>query len=161
MQKLRHKLLLTILAPALGAILLAAAVIGNAADSPQPTVDYNRDIRPILSDNCYACHGPDEKQRKAKLRFDVPSEALKPAKSGDYAIVPGDVAKSKLVERVASKDPDEIMPPPKSGKKLTAQQMELLRRWIQGGAKFVAHWAFVKPERPAVPAVKDVQWARN
>jgi mono/diheme cytochrome c family protein len=124
-------------------------------------IDFNRDIRSLLSDNCFACHGPDDKERKAKLRFDDKVAALKPAKSGDYAIVPGDPAKSKLIERITSKDPDDLMPPPKTGKKLNAQQIELLRRWIQEGAKFEGHWAFTAPERPALPTVKDTKWSRN
>ena len=108
--------------------LLAAPAHGAAKDTAGVPVkaDFNRDIRPILSENCYQCHGPDEKERKAKLRLDLKSQAFKPAKSGDYAIVPGDLAKSKLIERIQSKDPDEVMPPPKTGKKLTAQQVELL-----------------------------------
>src|SRR5205809_6048944 len=121
---------------------------------PPLKIDFNRDIRPILSDNCFKCHGPDEKERKAKLRLDLKEEALKPAKSGDYPIVPGDLTKSKLFERITSRDPDELMPPPKTGKKLTAQQIDLFRRWILEGAKFVGHWAFVKPERPPLPTVK-------
>ncbi|MGH8245528.1 MAG: DUF1549 domain-containing protein, partial [Gammaproteobacteria bacterium] len=122
---------------------------------PAAKIDFIREIRPILSDNCFACHGPDEKQRKAKLRLDKGEEALKPAKSGDLAIVPGDVARSKLIERVTAQDPDEVMPPPKTKKKLSAQQIDLLKRWIAGGADFKGHWAFLKPERPAVPAIQN------
>src|SRR5260221_5936171 len=134
-----------------------------AANKPAfaPTVDFNREIRPILSENCFKCHGPDEKERKAKLRFDHKDDAFKPAKSGDFAIVPGDTSKSKLVERITSKDPDEIMPPTKSGKKLTARQIELLTSWIAQGAKWQEHWAYVKPERPTTPPVKDTHWPRN
>ena len=118
-------------------------------------IDFIRDIRPILSDNCFACHGPDEKQRKAKLRLDKGEEALKPAKSGDLAIVPGDVARSKLIERVTAQDPDEVMPPPRSKKKLTARQIDLLKRWIAGGADYKGHWAYLKPERPTPPAIQN------
>src|SRR5262249_34430111 len=139
--------------------LLTSSAAGASKPAAADKIDFSREIRPILSDNCFKCHGPDEKERKAKLRLDLAQEAIKPAKSGDYAIVPGDEAKSKLVERITSKDPDEMMPPPKSGKKLTAPQVELLRRWIQQGAKFVNHWAFVKPERPELPQVKDTRWA--
>ena len=125
--------------------MLACAVQSFAAASPDKKkgpaereksaakIDFIRDIRPILTDNCFACHGPDDKQRKANLRLDKGEEALKPAKSGDLAIVPGDVARSKLVERISSQDPDEVMPPPKTKKKLTAQQIDLLKRWIASG----------------------------
>ena len=89
-------------------------------------LSYNRDIRPILSDNCFACHGPDDKERKAKLRLDRHEDAFKPAKSGDYAIVPGDPKKSTLIERIMTDDEDDVMPPPKSGKKLTARQKAIL-----------------------------------
>src|SRR6185295_13908376 len=97
--------------------LAAALIVPPAADAAGKDkagagakIDFNRDIRPILSDNCFKCHGPDEKERKAKLRFDHKEEALKPAKSGDYAIVPGDPVRSKLIERITTTDPDEIMP---------------------------------------------------
>jgi len=129
-----------------------AASARATADKP---IDFIRDIRPILSDNCFACHGPDDKQRKSKLRLDIREEALKPAKSGDLPIVPGDVAKSHLIERITSRDPDEVMPPPKTKKTLTAQQKDLLKRWIASGADYKGHWAFVKPERPAVPEVQS------
>jgi len=133
----------------------------QAANKPAPAIDFNREIRPILSENCFKCHGPDDQGRKAKLRFDRKEDAFKPAKSGDLAIVPGDPAKSKLIERITNKDPDEIMPPTKTGKKLTARQIELLTRWIAEGAKWQEHWAYIKPERPPVPQVKNTKWPRN
>jgi len=134
-----------------------------AANKPasSPSIDFNREIRPILSENCFKCHGPDDKERKAKLRFDRKEDAFKAAKSGDLAIVPGQPAKSKMVERITSQDPDELMPPPKSGKKLTARQIDSLTRWIADGAKWQEHWAYVKPERPPLPEVKNKKWPRN
>jgi hypothetical protein len=132
-----------------------------AASPASGGIDFNREIRPILSENCFACHGPDEKERKAKLRFDVKEDAFKPAKSGDYAIVPGDPKKSALVQRVNTTDPDDIMPPPKTGKKLTAQQKELLTKWIAQGAKWQEHWSYVPPERPELPKIKDTKWPKN
>ena len=125
------------------------------------TVDFNRDIRPILSENCYKCHGPDDEARKAKLRFDVQGEALKPAKSGSIAIVPGSPEKSELIARVTATDPDDRMPPLKTGKKLTAAQTESLRKWIAQGAKYATHWAYVKPARPVPPMVKNTRWSHN
>src|SRR5437868_3716748 len=134
--------------------LISALATGSSVKAASgPPIDFNREIRPIFSENCFKCHGPDEKERKARLRFDRKDDALKPAKSGEFAIVPGDPAKSKLIEHITSKDPDEIMPPPKTGKKLTAQQIDLLTRWIAQGAKWQEHWAYIKPERPALPEV--------
>jgi hypothetical protein len=131
--------------------LVAAAGSASAASKAAAPIDFNREIRPILSENCFTCHGPDENKRKAKLRLDVKEDALKPAKSGDYAIVPGDPAKSELIKRLDAKDPDDIMPPAKTNKKLTQQQKELLKRWIREGAPWQEHWAFVVPKRPGVP----------
>jgi|GEM_PF-3047395 len=108
-------------------------------------VRYNRDVRPILSDNCFACHGPDTANQKSGLRLDAREAAMKPAKSGDPAIVPGEVDASALVARILSDDEDEVMPPPNSHKKLTAKQKDTLRRWIAEGAEYEAHWAFVPP----------------
>jgi hypothetical protein len=139
----------------------AQAATKPAAPAAASTIDFNREIRPILSDNCFKCHGPDDQGRKAKLRFDRKEDPFKPAKSGDIPIVPGDPAKSKMIERITSKDPDEVMPPPKSGKKLTAHQIDLLTRWVAQGAKWQEHWAYVKPERPPVPRVKNEKWPRN
>jgi hypothetical protein len=144
--------------------LLSAASICLAASKDSTTksrIEFNRDIRTILSDNCFACHGPDENKRKAKLRFDIKDEAFKPAKSGDYAIVPGDLKKSQLIARVTATDEDEKMPPAKSGKKLTPQQIDLLKRWIADGASWQTHWAYEAPKRPALPQVKDKRWPKN
>ncbi len=125
-------------------------------------VEFRRDILPILSENCFACHGPDEKARKAGLHLDLRDAATRPAKSGAIAIVPGNAAKSQLHQRItAAADSDEVMPPTRTGKRLSAAQMELLRRWIDEGAKYEAHWAFVPPAVPPRPVVKDGQWARG
>ncbi len=153
------------------ALSLAVACIlpggwGNAqVDGGRPAAvappDFNRQIRPILSENCFRCHGPDEKERKAKLRLDTRDGALKELRSGGHAIVPGHANKSALIERILAADPAERMPPPKTNKRLTAQQIDLLKRWIDQGAKWSEHWAFVPPSRPALPAVKDKTWPRN
>ncbi len=132
-----------------------------AAQKDVSRIDFNRHIRPILSDHCYACHGPDEKKRKAGLRFDRKEDAFKTLKSGDRALVPGDLRKSTLVQRLTSHDPDEIMPPPKEGKPLGAEQVELLIRWVKEGAEWRNHWSFIAPERPALPKVREKKWLRN
>src|SRR5438477_12832632 len=124
-------------------------------------VDFNREIRPILSENCYKCHGPDDEAQKAKLRFDIQGEALKPAKSGKAAIVPGSAEKSELIARITAADPDDRMPPLKTGKKLTPAQIESLRKWINEGARYATHWAYVKPARPGLPTLKNKRWAHN
>ena len=134
---------------------------GSSVTNGPAKVDFNRDIRPILSENCFKCHGPDENERKARLRLDRREEALKPAKSGERAIVPSAPDESQLLARVTASDPDDRMPPTKSGKKLTAVQIELLRRWIEQGAAYASHWAYVKPVRPVLPKVQNSPWPRN
>ena len=109
-------------------------------------MDYNEDVRPILSENCFYCHGPDANKRKAKLRLDVRDAALE-----KKAFVPGDAGASELIKRLASTDSDEVMPPPDSHRTLTAAQKEILKRWIAEGAEYKEHWAFVTPVRPALP----------
>ncbi|MBO0720851.1 MAG: DUF1549 domain-containing protein, partial [Blastocatellia bacterium] len=157
MERTRRRALVAILALT-GALFYLVLSSGAAADGSQAKpVDFDREIRPILSDNCFACHGPDEKQRMAKLHFDTKEGAF--AKQG--VIVPGDSAHSKLVMRISSKDPNVVMPPPESGHKLTAEQIELLRRWIDEGAQWHEHWAYVAPKRPEPPQVKDSGWVRN
>ena len=115
--------------------------LSRAADAP----GFSRDIRPILSQHCFKCHGPD--QQKGKLRLDDRAVATKPAKSGEVAIVPGKPDASELLLRVMSKDDDEVMPPRKENKPLTAEQIAKLRAWIAGGAEYQVHWAYVKPLR--------------
>lgn len=124
----------------------------RAAEQPE----YNRDVRPILAENCFACHGQDSAARKGKLRLDIREEAVKAG-----AIVPGVAEKSPLVERIFADTPKLLMPPPKSNKKLTSAQKEILRRWIAAGAEYQPHWSFVPPKRPALPAVKNTGWVRN
>lgn len=123
-------------------------------------VNFSREILPILSDNCFYCHGPDAGHRKAKLRLDDEADAKKERK-GEAVIVPGDSAKSLLVARITTTDTDDLMPPPDSHKKLSASQIELLKRWIDEGARWGQHWAFNKIERPEVPKVKKSNGIRN
>ncbi|MEW6158527.1 MAG: PSD1 and planctomycete cytochrome C domain-containing protein [Verrucomicrobiota bacterium] len=130
-------------------------------EAASSSIDFSRDVQPILSDNCYACHGPDSAKRKAGLRLDDPDSAKKVLKSGTRAIVPGDPVRSSLIERITSKDADELMPPEESGKTLTPAQVDVLRRWIKEGAPWKKHWAFVPPESPAVPRVQLKRWPRN
>ncbi|MBM3832455.1 MAG: DUF1553 domain-containing protein [Verrucomicrobia bacterium] len=140
------------------AVLAPNAAENKAAEMP---VDFNRQIRPILSDNCFACHGPDDGARKAKLRLDIKDAAFKGGKSGEPAIVPGKVDESELLKRIISTNEDEVMPPPKSKKKLTWEQIDLLKRWVSQGAQWTGHWAYEKPQRPSVPAIKNPAGARN
>jgi len=133
--------------PTLPAWVLASAILG-AADTP---LSYTRDIRPILSENCFYCHGQDANQRKADIRFDT----LQGQKESG-AITPGKPSESPLIDRIHSGDVTKLMPPPKSNRKLTADQKKLLERWIAEGARFEDHWAFVPPVRPPVPEVSGI-----
>ncbi len=122
-----------------------------------PAVDFDRQIRPILSDNCFACHGPDEKQRMAGLHFDTKDGAF--GKPG--VIVPGDSAHSKMYLKISNPNVAMRMPPAYSGRKLTPVQIETIKNWIDSGAKWETHWAYVPPKRPELPAVQDAKWVRN
>lgn len=123
--------------------------------------DFGREVRPILSNKCFACHGPDDKHREADLRLDQKEGVFSPSASGATPVVPGDVAKSELVRRIESADPDEQMPPAKSGKPLTDDERHKLIAWVKSGADFKQHWSFVAPSRPAMPKVGDDKWPRN
>jgi dsRNA-specific ribonuclease len=144
-------------------LLLGVVYTGCGAGSlvAADAVDFQRDVRPLLADNCFKCHGPDAGSRKAKLRLDVRDYALKGGRSKEPAIVPGKPEASELVRRIESSDETEVMPPPKSGKKLTLQQVALLRRWIAAGAPYQQHWAFVPPVRPPLPKVRDANGVRT
>jgi len=123
-------------------------------------VDFNSQIQPILSENCYACHGPDEAKVKGELRLDDRDLAMKGGESGK-AIVPGDAGKSLILERIQHSDPDELMPPPEKKERLKPEQVALIKRWIEEGAEWGKHWAFVAPVRPPLPSVKDSAWVKN
>ncbi|VTT96792.1 chromosome segregation protein : Uncharacterized protein OS=Planctomyces limnophilus (strain ATCC 43296 / DSM 3776 / IFAM 1008 / 290) GN=Plim_1526 PE=4 SV=1: PSCyt1: PSCyt2: PSD1 [Gemmataceae bacterium] len=133
--------------------VLSALAFAPAALADDKRVDFARDVLPILSDKCFQCHGPDEKTRRADLRLDIKEEALKPP-----VVVVGKAAESELVKRLAPEDPKELMPPPKSNKKLSAAEIATLKAWIDQGAAWGQHWAFVKPVRPAVPDVRDARF---
>ncbi|MGF1582739.1 MAG: PSD1 and planctomycete cytochrome C domain-containing protein [Gemmataceae bacterium] len=123
-------------------------------------IEFNRDIRPILSNNCFSCHGPDKHERKADLRLDV-REAATEDLGGYHAILPGKAKDSEVMFRITSKRSTRVMPPPKTGKKLTKHQIALIERWIDQGAEWQDHWSFVPPQRASLPKVKDEKWVRN
>ena len=138
-------------------LVVTAISICAAAEKP---VNFDRDVRPVLSDNCFACHGPDASRRMANLRLDTEDGLF--ADRGSYKIIAaGDPAKSRLFARINAATPASRMPPAQAGTTLTAAQIELVRKWIEQGAKWERHWAFVPPQRPALPAVRNEKWARN
>ena len=139
-------------------IVVAFGLLGALRASGDDGINFNRDIRPILSDRCFACHGPDKNARKADLRLDQRQAAIDAG-----AISPGKTSSSKLVERILSTDPDVMMPPPKHNKPLTAAEKELLQRWVTAGAEYQPHWAFISvPGAVAVPQTNDpAGWIRN
>jgi hypothetical protein len=141
-------------------LFLFMAALG-ASFGAWAAVDFNREVRPILSEHCFACHGPDEAKLKAGLRLDREEDAFKELKSGERAIVAGDLEKSAAIQRITTSDADDIMPPVKHGKALSKEQIETLKAWVKEGAKWQKHWAFVAPQRPEAPKVKDKGWARN
>jgi len=121
---------------------------------------FNQSVRPILSDKCFACHGPDARTRNIPLRLDVEADA-KADRGGRRAIIPGDPDASELIRRVTAESPARRMPPAFTGHKLTAQEIATLREWISAGAQWQAHWSFLKPQRPALPTVARQAWVRN
>src|SRR5262249_44397099 len=128
-------------------------------DSLPPVIQFNRDIRPILSDKCFACHGPNKASRMKNLRFDVEEEAKRDLGGGQFAIVPGDPDKSELIRRVTFRDPASRMPMGKDP--LSDKDVAILRRWIEQGAVWEKHWSFIPPKRPDLPKVKDQSWPTN
>jgi hypothetical protein len=145
----------------LGSLPLFALPSPSQEKRPESaTVEFNRDIRPILSDTCYTCHGPAKNARKGGLRLDTEAGAFTDL-GGYRALVPGDLKESHLWQRVTAEDPKERMPPARSGKQLTKRQIDLMRRWIEQGAKWQNHWAFIPPRRPELPAVQNEAWPSN
>jgi Protein of unknown function (DUF1553)/Protein of unknown function (DUF1549)/Planctomycete cytochrome C len=140
----------------LAAVLVTAGLLIENAAATEPKISFTRQIKPILSSKCFACHGPDEKERKAELRLDVRDEAV------PGVIKPGDGEHSEVVVRILTGDADARMPPADSKKPaVTPAEAQLIQRWIDQGAEYDAHWAYVKPTRPAVPAVKAQDWPTN
>lgn len=129
--------------------------------SAESEIDFDRDIRPILSDNCFACHGPDEAHREGGFRLDRKESAFSTADSGESVIVPGKPEASELITRILSDDSDLRMPPADSTKSLTPDQIELLKRWIAQGADWQEHWSFIPPVKHDPPAVSQPDWCRN
>lgn len=151
-------------------VLFGAAVviwsllgINKSNDNTPELIDFNHHIRPILSDRCFKCHGPDEQAREESLRLDTPEGALSELKDqpGHYAIVPGDIEKSEIISRIFSTDPEIMMPPPESLLALTEAEKETIRKWIVQGAEFKNHWAFLKPEKPQTLPEARKHWAKN
>jgi hypothetical protein len=134
-----------------GTVLAALWLFTGLAGAADKTVQFNRDIRPLLADNCLACHGPDNNRRKAGLRLDTKDGLFEKTPKREPAVVPGSLEKSELWRRVTTTDPDDVMPPPDSHKALKPEQKEKLKRWILAGAPWQGHWAFIKPERTAAP----------
>jgi len=147
------------LALAAGAVLADPAAAGN--DEFSQKVDFNFQVRPILSDKCFNCHGPDPRVRKAGLRLDIKEGAFGATKSGNRAVVPGNVEESELVQRITALDETERMPPKSLGRLLSPVEINLLKRWIQQGALWQAHWAFLPPVAARTPEIENAVWARN
>jgi len=144
-----NRFLVLLLASALGA---TSPLCGEA----EPSISFNRDIRPIFAENCLLCHGPDNNRRKAKLRLDVREVAL-----GLKAIVPGKPEESLLIQHIFATNADDLMPPPDTHKSLTAEEKKMLQEWIAQGAHYEPHWAYINPVRPALPAVKNQAFVRD
>jgi hypothetical protein len=132
-----------------------------AASTSAADIEFNRDIRPILSNNCFACHGPDAAKREAGLRLDREADARAKLESGETAIVPGDTAASALVTRITTTDDSLKMPPADSTKSLTPREVELLKQWVEAGAAYQKHWSLEPIARPAIPVVSRADWVRN
>jgi hypothetical protein len=141
--------------------LCLLVILGVSRIGADSSISFNRDIRPILSDRCFQCHGPDKSQRQAGLRLDIRENAVSALKSGEIAIVPGRPDLSLLVHRIETADLDDRMPPPDSNKALSESERALLRRWIEEGANYEGHWSFLAPIRSTLPTIKNKDWVRN
>src|SRR4051794_32593632 len=140
--------------------LLTFSLFVATAAAAEKKLDFNRDIRPILSENCFQCHGFDEKARKAELRLDMADSAL--AKHDDVTpIVPSHPEQSELWRRITTDDESEMMPPPDSHRVLKPEQKETLKHWIEQGAQYAKHWSFISPVKSEIPDVSDNKWPRN
>lgn len=143
------------------AIVLPSHSLSQESLSQEKQLSFTRDIRPILSDNCFSCHGPDDNRREGGFRLDERDSALAPADSGEAPIVPGQWDASELIARITTSDADLRMPPAESNKSLSPAQIEQLKTWIAQGAPYAQHWSFVPPQAPELPEVADRSWVKN
>ncbi len=151
----------TMLSACGGSIDLPQDVQKATANLPEK-LDYNLHVKPILSDRCFACHGPDKNKQKADLRLDIADAAYdKECESGLKAIVKSNPAESDLVHRILSEDPDYVMPEPSTHLTLSAEEKATLIKWIEQGAEYKPHWSFVAPVKPELPKVKNEAWVKN
>ena len=149
-------------------VLVAFGISFSCSNQPETqqlpeVVDFNFHVKPILSDRCFTCHGPDEKARKGNLRLDLQETAfaLMDTATQRFAIVPGSVSKSHLIDRIVSDDQDYMMPPPESNLSLSGYEVELLKKWIDQGAEWKSHWSFTAPEKSDLPKVSNTDWPQN
>jgi len=140
----------------LSALGSCVVTVAGAAD-----ISFNRDIRPILAENCFSCHGPDSSGRKAGLRLDTEAGLFEKRKDDPAPVVRGKADQSELFKRLLSKDKDEVMPPPESHKELKPAEVAMLKRWIDAGAPWQGHWSFIAPQKGPLPAVKDESWPKS
>ena len=144
----------------LATVLCVLCPGAELVSAPNQLISFNRDIRPILAKNCFACHGPDEGARKADLRLDTGAGAAA-VREGRRVLVPGRPSESELVARIESNDPDVVMPPAASGHELSADEKTLLRRWISGGGGYKVHWSFTQPAKKELPTVEQTDWPKH
>ena len=142
-------------------LLICAMLICTATIDAAETVNFSRDVRPIFSSKCFQCHGPDEDNREGGFRLDEKESAFGEADSGESPIVPGDVDASELIARIISDDPDVRMPPADSKKDLTDEEIATIVRWVEQGADWQGHWAFIPPQQSELPDVSTPDWPRN
>ncbi len=141
-------------------VVLGLIAAGMSSGAERGHLDYDRDVRPILSENCFLCHGQDSKKRMAGLRLDS-FESATADRHGNAALVPGNLAASLIYQRITAEQPAHRMPPPFSNRSLTTEQIAILKRWIEEGGVYTKHWSFVPPKRPAVPTVSDPHWVKQ
>ena len=141
-------------------VLVPLSLANSFVTGVAEEISFNRDVRPILSANCFSCHGPDKKARKAKLRLDMREGALSDL-GGYRALEPGKADESELILRIETNDPDDLMPPPDSGRKLTDEDRRVLRAWVNAGGEYDTHWSFKRPVKAPLPNLGQKNWPRH
>ena len=155
-----HRVSVSMMRQILCLVAGCTAAVGALVAAEPDRASFNRDIRPIMSDTCFSCHGPDRNARRADMRLDIREEATRPTRSGRIPIVPGDPDKSEIIKRVFA-DGATVMPPRAAHKELTQAQKDTIRRWVAEGAVYEGHWTYQPVTRPAVPAAADPSRIEN